>query len=349
MAKDIITKLKNSVLTGRGGACYPTWLKWTAVKAADGEKKYVVANGSEGEPGVRKDHHILENHPERIVEGIDIALRYLKADKAYIYLNPVYYHNFKARLMPLTKNKPIEIISKSHSAGYIGGEETSALNSIEGRRVEPRLRPPFPPTHGLRGAPTLINNIETFYAVSLIATDEYDHQRFYTINGDCLWTGVYELRDDWTIEKVLKETDNYPDFEFFVQVGGEASGEVLNSRQLKQPAGGSGAITVYSVYKHEPLDLIRRWAGFFAGESCGQCTPCREGTYRLRELLAAPEPNWPLIAEILDTLRDTSFCGLGCAAPVAIESYIRNVLSTIADNKIKLPSGVKHTICECFK
>ena len=350
MAKvSIVTKLKKAKLTGRGGGYFPTAKKWEIVKNAKGSSKYVVCNASEGEPGVKKDYHILKNHPENVIDGIMAAIDFLSAKKAVIYLNPSYFSAFSRKLKQIIKNRPIEVFKKPHIAGYAGGEETSALNCLEGGKIEPRLRPPFPTTAGLYGHPTLINNVETFYAVSLINNDKYQNKRFYTIHGDCLWSGVYEFEENWTIEKILKLTKNYPDFDFFVQAGGDASGEILNSKQLKRPARGSGCITVYSTIKHEPIALMRGWARFFARESCGQCTPCREGTYRLKELLGQKEINWQLIPDIMDSLHYSSFCGLGCAAPIAIESYIKNVLSQDKNNKIKLPAKNKKNICQCFK
>lgn len=345
---DIITKLKKSGLKGRGGACFATWAKWSMVKVTPGRKKYVVVNGSEGEPGAKKDHYILENHPEKLIDGIRIALDYLNATKAYIYLNPVYFKKFGLALRTLIKDRPIELVRKPEHAGYAGGEETSVLNALEGRRIEPRLKPPFPPESGLWHYPTLINNVETLYAVSLIASGDYYNERLYTIGGDCLWTGVYSFPEDLTIKKILKKTDNLPNYDFFVQVGGDASGEALNRDQLERPAAGNGQITVYSVYKHNPSKLIAGWLNFFARESCGQCAPCREGTFRLREMAAASEPDWEKIAQIMNALSETSFCGLGCAAPVAVTSYINNVLSKIPENKLKLKPGIRHKICECF-
>ncbi len=348
--KDIIAKLKDSGLVGRGGACFPAWLKWKMVKEAKGAKKYVVMNASEGEPGIAKDLFLLENQAELVIGGMKLAMEFLGAERGFIYLNPRYYKKLAKKLNAVIGDSFIEVFQKSHAAGYVGGEETSALNHLEGKRIEPRLRPPFPPTCGLWGCPTLVNNVETFYAVSLIDDGKYEHKRFYTVNGDCLWTGVYELPEDWTIARILKETANYPKFDFFAQIGGDASGEVLNSKQLDRPAGGGGSITVYSTIKYQPIDLMKKWIGFFCGETCGQCTPCREGTYRLREILNDPEPNWEMFASILDDLHDTAFCGLGCAVPVAPRSYVENVLSKMPKNKIKLPKDKEgRMICECFR
>ena len=324
---NILEKLKDSGLTGRGGGCFNTAEKWSLVKLSEGVEKYVICNASEGEPGVKKDRYILEHHAGRVIDGMKIAMDFLGASPGIVYLNPDYYFKFKDRLKKIIGPTPIKVFNKPRQAGYCGGEETSALNTIEGKRTEPRFRPPYPPTSGLYGCPTLVNNVETLYAVSLIARNEYKKKRFYTLSGDIIKDGVYEFPESWTIETVLKETNNWPNFEFFVQVGGDASGEILNHDQLKQEVTGSASIRVYSVIKYDPITLIKGWIDFFASESCGKCTPCREGTYRLHEILNNKEPDWEMFARILDTLSDTSFCGLGCSVPNAVRSYVRNVLN----------------------
>ena len=352
---DIIAKIKKANLTGRGGAAFPTAGKWLAVKKAvdskpAGEKKcYIICNASEGEPGVKKDGYILQHYPEKVIKGIKTAIAYLQAEKAFIYINPEYYEKFKAVLKKNIGLSPIEIFRKPIKAGYIGGEETSAINTIEGARTEPRLRPPFPPTKGLFGCPTLVNNVETFYDIGLIVDGTYKKTRFFTISGDCLWDEVFEYSENATVEKILKESKNFPKFDFFAQIGGAASGEVLNSTQLKRPVGGGGAIVVYSTLKHKPIELIKKWIDFFYGNSCGQCTPCREGLYRLKEIINNPEPNWEIFSDILHTMHDTSFCGLGCTAPLPIISYINNVLSKQLDSKIKIENIKYKIICDCLR
>ena len=345
--QNIVQKIKKANLTGRGGACFPTADKWQMVKKAKGAKKYVVCNASEGEPGIKKDKYLLEKKIDYVIDGILIAINYLEAEKAYIYLNPDYYNKFGKNLKKIIGTLPIEVFKKQHKAGYIGGEESSALNHIEGKRIEPRMRPPFPTTSGLFGQPTLINNVETFYDVSLIVANEYQGKRFYTINGDCLYDGVYELPEDWTIAEVLKKTDNHPDFDFFVQAGGDASGIVLNSSQLNQPVGGGGSITVHSCLKHNPVELMKYWINFFYNESCGQCTPCREGLHRLKEEIEKKELNWQVIVCLLDNLEDTSFCGLGCSVKTPFASYVNNILKN-NDIKINLSVEQRQCLCECF-
>ena len=336
----VLNKIKKANLVGRGGGCFPTAVKWEMVKKAAGNKKYVICNASEGEPGVKKDGYILENFGERVIDGMKIATDFLLVDnvknkkskcdvKSYIFINHKYHKKFGKKLNKIIadlKKYEIELFVKPVGSGYIGGEETSILNAIEGKRVEPRLRPPFPTTNGLWDYPTLVNNVETFYNVSLVAADEFKKNRFCTVSGDCLNSGVYELADDLTIEKILKKTNNYPKFDFFVQVGGDASGEVLNSKQLNKPAGGAGSITIYNAKKYKPKEMLKKWISFFVNESCGQCTPCREGVYRLNEIINSPEINWELLEELLNNLDEASFCGLGSVVPVPIRSYRRNVM-----------------------
>lgn len=349
MKKNVLEKIEAAGLTGRGGAGFPTSKKWGMVKLAKAEKKYVICNASEGEPGIKKDAYIFENFSDELIDGMKIAIRFLEAKKGYIYINSRYYDKYNNKLRKLIDDFPIEIFRKPHGGGYVGGTETSLLNAIEGGKIEPRCKPPFPVTSGLWGYPTLVNNVETFYHASLIMAEQYEKKRFYTINGDCLWEGVYEYSEKETIEQILKKTNNYPDFDFFVQVGGDASGEVLNQKQLNREVGGAGSITIHSILKHNPIELMSRWASFFSKESCGQCTPCREGTYRLSLILQLKDPKWPVIVDLLDNLTATSFCGLGCAVQLPFISYIDNVFSNISEKKLNMPMGSKAMICECFR
>jgi NADH:ubiquinone oxidoreductase subunit F (NADH-binding) len=195
--------------------------------------------------------------------------------------------------------------------------------------------------------PTLVNNVETFYAVSLIDKGEYEGKRFYTVGGHCVFDGVFELHEDLSIADVLLASDNYPDFPFFVQVGGDLSGEVLNSSQLKRPVGGAGSITIHSFLKHDSLGLMRYWAKTYKQESCGQCTPCREGTYRLHEELKNDKPDWVRISQILNNLQETSFCGLGCSIKTPFATYVKNIMRN--DNiDFEIDKKTRTCICEDF-
>jgi NADH:ubiquinone oxidoreductase subunit F (NADH-binding) len=194
------------------------------------------------------------------------------------------------------------------------------------------LKPPYPTTCGLWGSPTLIDNVETFYNVSLVDKGDYKKERFYTISGAVKKPGVYLYPENWTIEQILLKSNNYPQFPFFVQVGGDACGEVLNQKQLKSIATGAASITVYDLKRQNPLQLLQFWINFFQSNSCGQCTTCREGTYRLRELLGKKIIDWKLFSDLLDDLCETSFCALGSSVSIPIKSYFKNVLNNNLKN-----------------
>lgn len=362
--KEALEKIKAANLTGRGGAGFSTAKKIEMVDAAVGNHKYVICNGSEGEPGIHKDEYILENYPERVIDGMRTAMSYLKFSqkgrritvKGYLYLNTHFYRKFSQNLRNIIHNDEIEIFHKPERAGYIGGEETTLLNVMEGKLAEPRLRPPFPVTNGLWDCPTLVNNVETFYDISLIMHNEYKGNRFYTLNGDILHKGVFQFPETWTINQILIETNNQlldlakggHQYDFFVQVGGDGSGVVLNSSQLNVVASGAGSITVHSLLKHQPLELLKYWVNFFCRESCGQCVPCREGTYRLNEFLKKKEVDWAMFFTILNATKESSFCGLGGAVHVPIFSYVMNVLSKYSSAELNIDEEVRKNICNNF-
>jgi NADH:ubiquinone oxidoreductase subunit F (NADH-binding) len=324
METDIIAKLKKNNLLGRGGGGFPVALKWETVKTQKAAKKYVICNGSEGEPGVFKDGFILENYPREVIEGIKIAVKAVGADSAYIYLNKRYYKKFGKKLKSLAGNLPIIIFKET--GGYLAGEETVLINDIEGKLLEPRIKPPFPPQSGLFFCPTLINNVETFYQVAMIKKDAYKNTRFYSISGDVPKKGVYEFSVDYPISKILKETSNWPDFEFFVQVGGGASGEIILQNELDRKACGAGAILVYDKKKTDLIGLMKKWADFFSKENCDKCTPCREGIFRIAKMLDEGAIDRVLMEELLFALRETSFCALGKGAAVPFESLLSKII-----------------------
>ncbi len=218
------------------------------------------------------------------------------------------------------------------------------MNIIEGKRAEPRVKPPFPTEQGLWGKPTLVNNVETFYWVSKIAKGKYKNNRFYCVAGDVRNKGVFELPESLTILQILKETNNLPKFEpttsskpsFFVQAGGEASGEILLANELNQPVKTIGAITVFKKTKTKPMVLMKKWAKFFLQENCDRCTPCREGVYRIREILAKISPgkadkkldkgSKESLNRIFLVLEKTSLCPLGRILVVPFKTAIEKLL-----------------------
>ena len=322
--KNIIAELKKHNLLGKRGACFPAGLKWEAVKKAKGKKKYIICNASEGEIDVYKDRFVLENYPEEVVDGVKVALKTIDNSKAYIYLKEDYYRKFKKSLEKLTKGLPVTFFKKPDN--YICGEETTILNVIEGGREEPRSKPPYPTQSGLWGYPTLVNNVETFYHIAQIAKGRYEGNRFYSIEGDVKNRGVFELPENYPIRKILKETDNWPSFDFFVQSGGGASGEILLPKELSQPVRGIGSIIVYNRKRTDLFVLMRKWAEFFMGGNCDKCTPCREGVYRINEMLKKGKTDKDLLKDIFFVLESTSYCPMGKIVVVPFKGLIDKLL-----------------------
>lgn len=320
---EIISKLKKADLLGRGGANFPTWQKWQMVKEAEGFKKYVICNASEGEPGVKKDYHLLINYPEKVIAGIKFALITIPNSTAYIYLNVEYYGKFKRDLLDIIDNLPIKIFKKT--GHYIGGEETALLETIEGKRQQPRLKPPYPTSVGLFGLPTLINNVETFYFANQIIFGEYRKTRLYTLSGDIKNKGVFEFPLDLSIKQILIKTDNLPKEDFFVQAGGGAEGEILLPEELKQPVPGTGAIIVFNRAKTNPYKLMANWAKFLIFGNCDKCPPCREGIYRINQMIENKTIDKKIMADIFYVLENTSFCGLGRGAALPFKSLIKKL------------------------
>ena len=321
---NIIKKLKKANLLGRGGAAFPTALKWDQVLRAKAKKKYIICNASEGEPGVFKDGFILENYPAEVIEGIKIALKTIDNSSAFIYLRKDYYQRLKKILEKLIGNQPITLFKKT--GGYIAGEETSICEAIEGKKPEPRMKPPFVSQSGLWGYPTLVNNVETFYHVARIAKGLYKRTRFYSISGDIENKGVYELPEDRSVSRLLKETKNFPDFDFFVQVGGAVCGAILLPDELNKPVCGAGAIVVYDRKKTDLISLMKGWAEFFHTGNCDKCVPCREGTYRILKMMEGGKIDKDLLEDFLFVLKETSFCALGKGVPTPFEGVIAKLL-----------------------
>ena len=323
---DIISKIKESGLKGRSGSGFPTGLKWESVKNTVAEKKYIICNGSEGEPDIFKDMFILDNYPEKLVEGVKIALETIDNSSAYIYLKSDYYQKYKETLKKIIGDFPIIVFKEI--GGYLAGEETCVCEVIEGRRAEPRMKPPYPSDSGLWGCPTLISNIETFYRVAQIADGSYQGGRLYSIGGDVENPNTYELRDDMTVKQVLEETGNLPieeNHNFFVQVGG-ITGEILLSNEIDQKVKGIGGIVVFDREKTNLISLMKKWAEFFMVNNCDKCTSCREGIYRVNEMLGKGEINKEEMDDLLFVLEQTSFCALGKGSSTPFRSLINKLL-----------------------
>jgi len=330
----LLVSLSNAGIVGRGGAAFPTHLKWLRLKEMDTPVGYVVCNASEGELNVKKDAFILERYPEKVVAGMVIAMNFLGTKEAYFNINQHYFQNYGAKLQAITdklqQEKGYTFRYFIENPSYIGGETGALLNAIEGKRTQPRLSPPSPSITGIHGKPVLLNNVETYYDVARVIEGVFEPTRFINIVGPIPHPGVYQVKRDITVQEALMQTSNLPTFDYFIQIGGSASGEVINRSQASShELTGCGTIEVYGTNAVD-YDVLKRWFDFYACESCGKCTPCREGTHVLHRLLAELQFGQPIpyekILPIIKTLKTTSFCDLGKSLPIPVESYMKNVL-----------------------
>lgn len=334
--KEIIKLIDEAGLVGRGGAFYPVAKKWQQVKDAlkKHPKGYIVINAAEGEPGVKKDGWLLEHEPELVVAGISEAYQFLgdKIDKIYFFLKADYLKAYQKKIEAIlllrkyqALKKKLVFFAKPEVPSYISGEETAILNIIEGKRAEPRLKPPYPVEVGLFSYPTLINNVETFYDIALVANNKYQGKRLYTLGGAVKKRGVFSLPINFSTEQILRLTGNYPNFPFFVMTGGAVCGELLRADQLAAPVEGSGLVMVYDAKKTDQKKLLLYWLNFYRQESCGACTACREGSYRLSEMFSYGKYDHDLFNDLLENLEINSLCALGSSLPLTIKSYFENI------------------------
>lgn len=361
-------EIKISGLCGRGGAGFPTGLKMESVQkesaAADGEK-YFICNLDESEPGTYKDRAIVDSDPHMLLEGIILASLIVGAKKAFIYINGNYRKQIEILEKAVEQARKKVFIGQeilhskygldieifSGAGAYICGEETALINSIEGKRGEPRTRPPFPTQCGLFGKPTAVNNAETIAnipwiienggaAYAKIGSKKSAGTKLFIVNGavknPCVVEVPLGIKLNDLIEKYAGGIQRGKEF-WFAQVGGSSGRLALEKdldmkleydREAKIPLG-SGAILVVdkTVDIHE---LLLSWTSFFRRESCGKCVPCREGTFRLWEIAKrlqdgeVSERDVAAIQDILWTLNNTTFCPLGKFAATAFSDAVAN-------------------------
>lgn len=345
----IVDAVKASGLLGRGGAGFSTGLKWEFARKAKGDEKYIVCNADEGEMGTFKDRFILQKDPFTLVEAIAIAAYAVGAKKAYVYLRGEYtfLRNQIERAIDAAKNRQfladVDIAVILGAGAYVCGEETALMNSIEGRRGEARYKPPFPPQSGLWGSPTIINNVETLMNIPLIilngpewftkiGTAASKGTKVFSISGDVSNPGVYELELGSLLSELVKDLAGAKSVKM-VQVGG-AAGRIIPGSEMDIPLAfesvlGSGAVMVYDESR-DVIDIVHRTMRFFAEESCGRCTPCREGTEVMVEIMerlsrgqAAPE-DMAVLEDLSTTMSTASLCGLGQAAPMIVEDTLKH-------------------------
>jgi len=357
--EDVIGELKESGLRGRGGAGFPCGLKWELARNASGEAKYVICNADEGEVGTFKDRHILAKDPFTLIEGMAIAGYAIGAGTGYIYLRAEYHY-----LRDLIEGAIAQVASKGlldgfgitirEGAGaYICGEESALMDSIEGKRGEVRYRPPFPPTSGLWGQPTIINNVETLMNIprivlngagwfSEMGTERSKGTKVFSVSGDVREPGVYELVLGSRLRELVEDLAAAERVKA-VQVGG-ATGRIVSSDMMDTPLSfetilGAGAVTVFDESR-DIVDVVHRTLQFLAEESCGKCSPCREGTEVMAGILErftrgeGSERDITVMQGLGEAMMLSSLCGLGQAAPNPVLDSLEHFRS---DYESKMP------------
>lgn len=368
--EEIIEELKASGLRGRGGAGFPTYRKLQFAYGAPGDVKYIVCNADEGEPGTNKDRILLSSDPCAIFEGMAIAGKAVNAHTGFIYLRAEY-----AYLVPILEaaiassvkehclgknilgsDFDFEIKLRSGAGAYVCGEETALFESIEGKRGEPRFRPPFPGIKGLFGKPTVLNNVETLANIApifrngaewyrSIGTENSPGTKLFTICGNVQKRGVYEFPMGINLKDLIYEVgEGIEDGRelLAVQTGG-ASGAIINAEQIDMTldidsvsasGGRLGCGTVLVIDDRNCIiDIVRNNLDFFRDESCGKCTPCREGGTRLYQLISkiavgkGTIKDLDTISDLAETMRLTALCGLGHSTAVPVMSSIQNFYS----------------------
>jgi NADH:ubiquinone oxidoreductase subunit F (NADH-binding) len=333
----MIQRLKGSGLRGMGGAGFPTGLKWELVRKEAATPKYVVCNADESEPGTFKDRVILEELPHLVVEGIALGALAVGAREAWIYLRHEYGPERVAieRAIDAAKGEleGLDLRVFVSPGGYILGEETALLEALEGKRGEPRNKPPYPGTVGLFGKPTLINNVETFALVPRIVRTGEHRYKFFSVSGDVARPGVHEVEIGATLRQLLDLCGGVRgDLKAFLP-GGASTGflgadqvDVVMDWKPLQAAGsalGSGAVVVVNDTR-DMLELARNLTAFFRNESCGKCVPCRIGTEKAVEMIDGRRAeDLALLPELNETLLETSICGLGQAALTPVLSVLQ--------------------------
>ena len=379
----VIAEVKASGLVGRGGAAFPTGVKWEGAAKAPAEgpvlsaaegpvlsvaegPKYVVCNADESEPGTFKDRVLMEEDPHRVIEGLIIAAYAIGARKGYIYIRAEYPYAFKVMREAVDEARragylgqdilgtefELELELRMGAGAYICGEETALFESIEGKRGFPRVKPPFPTTHGLFGQPTAINNVETLANVPLIlaqgaaayrkiGTEKSPGSKLFCVSGQVQRPGLYEVPFGVTIRHLLFDLAGglKPGRKLQAVLFGGAAGAFATEKDLDvkmsfedlRAAGlplGSGVVMVFDDTA-DLRDALRRLGRFFAHESCGKCYPCQLGTQRQHEILerVAGGRTRPGDAERLAdvgwTMTDASLCGLGQTAASAVLSAMK--------------------------
>ncbi|SET47446.1 NAD(P)-dependent iron-only hydrogenase diaphorase component flavoprotein [Natronincola peptidivorans] len=389
--QEVIDIVKKSGLRGRGGGGFPTGLKWEFTAKAEGDQKYVACNADEGDPGAFMDRSVLEGDPHVIIESMAIAGYAVGADKGYVYIRAEYPIAVKRLQIAIDQAKEEGLLGKDifgtgfnfdleirlGAGAFVCGEETALINSIEGKRGMPRPRPPFPAQKGIWDKPTLLNNVETYANIPQIilkgaewfagiGTEKSKGTKVFALGGKINNTGLLEIPMGTTLREVIYEIGGgIPEGKAFkaVQTGGP-SGGCIPAEHIDTPIDydnliklgsmmGSGGMIVMDE-DNCMVDIARFFLDFTVEESCGKCTPCREGTKRMLDILEAITEGKGTLKDLesLETLAKTikaaSLCGLGQTAPNPVLStlkYFRHEYEAHVNDK-KCPAGVCQALLE---
>lgn len=364
--EDVIEEIKKSGLRGRGGDGFPTGMKWQFAKASVSDKKYVICNADEGDPGAFMDRSVLEGDPHKILEGMAVCGYAIGADEGYIYVRAEYPLAIKRLRIAIEQAEAMGLLGenifgsgfsfklhiKEGAGAFVCGEETALMASIEGKRGMPRPRPPFPAVAGLWGKPTNINNVETFGNVAAIITNGADWYagfgtekskgtKVFALTGKINNTGLAEVPMGITMREIIYDIgggiNGGKKFKA-VQIGGPSGGCLPESMldlsidyDSLTAAGammGSGGLVVMDEDTCM-VDVAKFFLNFTQSESCGKCTPCREGTKRMLEVLTritegqGREGDIELLEELARNIKETALCGLGQTAPNPVLSTLK--------------------------
>jgi NADH-quinone oxidoreductase subunit F len=362
---DIISLVKDSGLRGRGGAGFPTGMKWAFIPQGDDKPHYLVVNADESEPGTCKDIPLMLASPHTLVEGVIISAYAIRATHAFIYVRGEVLHVVR-RLQRAVQEAylaghlgsdihgsgyGLELIVHAGAGAYICGEETALLDSLEGLRGQPRLRPPFPAVAGLYACPTVINNVESIASVpcivangaewfSSMGTEKSKGMSLYSLSGHVVRPGQYEAPLGVTLRTLLDLAGGVrPGHELKFWTPGGSSTPILTAEHLDVPLDFEAVGSVGSMLGTKALQIfddttcvvraVLRWTEFYKHESCGKCTPCREGTWWLVQALErlehgeGAESDLEMLVDLCDNILGRSFCALGDGATSPITSSIQ--------------------------
>jgi [NiFe] hydrogenase diaphorase moiety large subunit len=357
---EVIREIKTSRLRGRGGAGFPTGMKWEFTRAAGGDQRYIICNADEGEPGTFTDRVILTERPDMLFEGMTIAGYAIGASRGILYLRAEYAYlkEFLEYVLEKLRKKELlgervagkagfdfDIRIQMGAGAYICGEETALISSCEGLRGDPKTRPPFPAQRGYKGHPTSVNNVETLCCVARIlemgsgwfasmGSPGSTGTKLLSISGDCMRPGVYEIEFGTTLSDVF-ECCGAEDV-MAAQVGGP-SGRMVGEDDFDRvicwdDLATGGALMIFNS-RRNVLEIVSKFLEFFIHESCGYCTPCRAGNVLLKErvdkiLAGLGEPSdLDYLEDLADTVKAASRCGLGQTSPNPVLSTLKNFRS----------------------